>query len=137
MATFVLTNADFTINGTVQSDHVRQVTLEYNAEMLDETIMATAATRISRAGLFVWTMTAELYDDMADADVDDLLFALVGAPAFPLILKPTQASTSASNPSIRGQAVLEGNPVGGTVGEMAMKSLTFRSAGPLTRNDAD
>ena len=76
MATFVLTNAYFMINSVLESDHVRQVTLNYGVDMLDETPMATAATRIHRAGLFDWSIVAEMYDDMADGDFDDLLFAL-------------------------------------------------------------
>ncbi len=136
MAIFVWTNAHLKINSVDESDHVRSVTLAYDAEMLDETAMATAATRIHKPGLFDWSMSVELYDDFADADVDDLLFALVGAASFPMILRPTQAVIGATNPEFRGNAVLEGDPVGGTVGDIATKTLTFQSAGVLTRNDS-
>lgn len=136
MATFVWTNANVVINSVDESDHVSQVQLNYNAEMLDATVMATAATRIRRPGLFDWSVDITLFDDFADADLDDLLFALVGAAAFPIILRPTQAVIGATNPEFRGNVVLEGDPVGGSVGEMAAKTLTFQSAGVLTRNDA-
>ncbi len=137
MAIFVWTNMYLMINSVLESDHVKKVTLAYGADMLDNTPMATAATRTRMAGLYDWSMTVELMDDMADGDVDDLLFALVGAAAFPMILKPTQAATAATNPSIRGNAVLEGNPMGGSVGDLAIKPLVFQSAGVLSRNDAD
>ncbi len=137
MATFVWSNAHIKIATVDQSDHMQKVTLTYNAEMLDATPMATDATRIRKAGLFDWSIVVELMDDMADADVDDLLFALVGAAAFPMIIKPAQGATGAANPSIRGNAVLEGNPMGGAVGDLATKVLTFQSAGVLSRNDGD
>lgn len=136
MATFVWTNAHVQINSIDESDHVSQAQLNYNAEVLDETIMATAATRIHTPGLFDWSLDVTLFDDMADSDVDDLLFSLVGAAAFPIILRPTQAVIGVANPEYRGNAILEGDPVGGTVGELAAKVLTFQSAGVLTRNDA-
>lgn len=136
MATFVWTSAHVKINSVDESDHVSQVQLNYNAEVLDETIMATAATRIHTPGLFDWSVDVTLFDDFADADVDDLLFALVGAAAFPIILRPTQAVIGATNPEYRGNVILEGDPVGGTVGELATKTLTFQSAGVLTRNDS-
>ncbi len=137
MATFVWTSAQVLINSIDQTDHVSQVQLNYNTEVLDLTVMSTAATRIHSPGLFDWSIDVTLFDDMADADVDDLLFSLVGAAAFPIIVIPTAAATSSTNPSIRGNVILEGNPMGGTVGELASKVLTFQSAGVLTRNDAD
>ncbi len=136
MATFVWTNAFVKINSIDQSDHAVLVQLNYAAEMLDATVMATAATRIRKPGLFDWSIVVTLLDDMADADVDDLLFALVGAAAFPMIVRPTQSGISSSNPEYRGNAVLEGDPVGGTVGDLATKALTFQSAGALSRNDS-
>ncbi len=104
--------------------------------MLDATVMATAATRIRTPGLFDWSVDITIFDDFADADLDDLLFALVGAAAFPIIVRPTQANIAVTNPEFRGNVVLEGDPVGGTVGELATKTLTFQSAGVLTRNDS-
>ncbi len=136
MATFVWTNAHIEINDVDQSDHAILVQLNYAAEMLDATVMATAATRIRKPGLFDWSIVVTLLDDFANADVDDLLFALVGAAAMPMTVRPTQAVVGNTNPEYRGNAVLEGNPVGGTVGDLATKVLTFQSAGVLSRNDA-
>ncbi len=136
MATFVWTNAHLKINTVDQSDHVQSVQLNYNVEVLDATPMATAATRIRKAGLFDWTIEATMFDDMADGDFDDLLFSLVGASAFAIILRPTQAVIGAGNPEYRGNVIVGGSPVGGNVGDMATKSLTFHSAGALTRNDS-
>ena len=136
MATFVWTNAHIKINSIDESDHAVLVQLNYAAEMLDATVMATAATRIRKPGLFDWSIVVTLLDDFADADVDDLLFALVGAAAFPMIIRPTQALIGVANPEYRGNAVIEGDPVGGTVGDLATKSLTFQSAGVLSRNDS-
>lgn len=129
----VLKNAFVSINGVDLSDHVKQVTLKYSAEILEDTAMsATFKSRI--AGLKDWSMDVEFYQDYASAKVDATLFPLVGAASFACILRPDAAVASATNPSFTGNAVLPAyTPVAGSVGELAMASVTFEGDGNLTR----
>jgi hypothetical protein len=106
MAQLVYTDAMVFINGIDLSNHVRQLTLTYEAEMLDNTAMGTSGTRST-------------------------LFPLIGAAAFPIRVKPVNASAiSATNPEYQGNAVLESYPpLTGEVGALAMCSAQFRAGG--------
>lgn len=136
MATLVWTDAYLTINAVDESDHVRSLTLTYEAELLDDTAMGDT-TRSRKPGLLNWSVEAELYSDLADSDLDERLFALVGAAAFTLVMAPNGSSISATNPSFTGLAVLESwGPIAGSVGDMAVTRARFMSAGTLARAEA-
>ena len=133
MATFVYTDASVVVNSVDLSDHVKSCTLNYEAEMLDDTVMGDT-TRSNIAGLLNWSIDVEFLQDFASAKVDATLFSLVGAAAFTVTVKPTSASVSATNPSFSGSAVLESYPpMSGSVGDLETASATFRSAGTLAR----
>jgi len=133
MATFVYTDASVVVNSVDLSDHVKSCTLNYEAEMLDDTVMGDT-TRSNIAGLLNWSIDVEFLQDFASAKVDATLFTLVGAAAFTVVLKPTSGSVSATNPSFTGSAVLESYPpMTGGVGDLETVSVTFRSAGTLAR----
>ena len=133
MATFVYTDASVVVNSVDLSDHVKSCTLNYEAEMLDDTVMGDT-TRSNLAGLLNWSIDVDFLQDFASAKVDATLFALVGSASFTVILKPTSGSVSATNPSFTGSAVLESYPpMTGGVGDLETVSVTFRSAGTLAR----
>ena len=132
MATFVFTNAYVSVNGVALSDHVKQVTVDYGAELQDDTAMGDD-TRSASGGLKTWSITVEWLQDFAAAKVDATLFSIVGT-AIALLVRPTGSSTSATNPEYQGTGVLESyNPLGGSVGDQAMATSTFRAAGTLVR----
>ena len=133
MATFVYTDASVVVNSVDLSDHVKSCSLNYEAEMLDDTVMGDT-TRSNIAGLLNWSIDVEFLQDFAAAKVDATLFSLVGAAAFTVTVKPTSGSVSATNPSFSGSVVLESYPpMSGSVGDLETASATFRSAGTLTR----
>src|SRR3989304_5712860 len=133
MATVVFTDAQVVINAVDLSDHVRQVTLEYNAEALDETAMADT-TRVRKGGLLDWSVTVEFFQDFAASEVDVTLFALVGT-TFTVAVRPTTDAIAATNPEFPGTGILESyQPMGNAVGEMLMAPVTIRAAGVLTRD---
>lgn len=132
MAEFVYTNAFLSIGGTDLSDHVRQATLEYNAEMQDKTAMGDL-TRTRLGGLKDWTLTVNFNQDFAASNVDATLFPLVGT-SVAIILRPDAAAVSATNPNFTGNAILESYaPLGGNVGDMAETPVTLQADGTLTR----
>lgn len=135
MALVVLKNAYVMINAVDLSDHVKQVTLKYSAEIIDDTAMgATSKSRI--AGLKDWSMDVEFYQDYASGKVDATLFPLVGAASFAVHLKPVNDTISATNPDYTGNAVIEGDyqPVAGEVGSLATATVSFAGDGDLTRD---
>lgn len=129
------TDGSLVVNAVDLSTRVKSMTVNFSANMLDATAMGQT-TKVNLAGVLEWSIAAEFEDDFAASgagSVDATLFPLVGAAAFTVTFKPTSAAVSATNPSYSGSAVLQAHPVGGAHGALLMKSVTFLSAGALTR----
>jgi hypothetical protein len=116
-----------------------QVELSIEAEELDFTNFASAGWRQKLTGLQMGTVTLTLNDDYA-AGTTDAVFGLGGtlgiASTSPLYfdIKPTSAARSATNPSYVMRFLNTGGKVvGGTVGELATRSLTFPTTGIVAR----
>lgn len=117
------------------SDDTESVTLNYSAEMLDETAMGDT-TRIRKGGLLDWSLDVNFHQDFAASQVDATLFSLVGTTTC-VELRPLNSCSTTINPSYTGICVLETyNPVGGSVGSLLDAPATFQSAGTLARSAA-
>ena len=126
-------NAFLSIGGTDLSDHVKSVTINYSANMLDATVMGNA-TKINLAGLFDWSVNIEFLQEYGGTKVDDKLYPLIGGAAAELIIKPTNAAVGATNPSFTGTGVLASyNPASGAHGSLHTATATFQAAGTLVR----
>lgn len=135
MASLAFTDGFVSFGGTDISDYVKSVTLDYAAEMLDETAMGDT-TRTMIGGLKTWSASLEMNQDFADGLIDEILFALVGTTGT-LIVRPTSSAVSASNPNYTGTGVVENYPpFGNSVGDLASTSITIQSAGALSRATA-
>lgn len=133
MASRHFNDAFFSIGGTDLSAYVKSVTLNYAAEMLDETAMGDT-TRKNKGGLLNWSMDVEFKQDWAAGAVDATLFSLVGTNAAVVLRPDNSEGVSATNPNYTGTGCLESyNPIGNGVGDLAMAPITIQSAGTLTR----
>lgn len=132
MATFVLTNAFCTINAVALADHTKSITLNYSAEMLDDTVMG-CTTRSSLPGLKTWSLEVQFLQDFAAANVDATLWALVGAVAFTVEVRAVNTGRGPTNPGYNAYAVLESySPLSGGVGELGSTTAAFRPGGGTT-----
>lgn len=132
MAKHVLTDASLVINSVDLSDHVRSVTLNYEAELQDDTTMGDD-TRTNLGGLKNWSMDVEFTQNYDASKVDATLFSIVGS-AVTVVLKPTSAAVGATNPSYTGTGVIGSySPIGNSVGDLAVAPVTIAAAGTLTR----
>ena len=94
----------------------------------------TAEYREKIIGFKDWSLECEFYQDYAASSVDAVLWALYGTTSFTVGIRATTAANSGTNPYYNGPVILPTyTPIGGTVGEMAMTSVTFEGAGTLTR----
>lgn len=135
MASLAFTDGFVSFGGTDISSYVTSVTLDYAAEMLDETAMGDT-TRIMKGGLKTWSATLEMNQDFADNLIDEILFPLVGTTGT-LIVRPTSSAVGAANPNYTGTGIIENyNPFGNSVGELAKTTVTIQSAGTLSRATA-
>ncbi len=133
MAKFVLTDAYVSINGNDLSDHVSQVTINYSADMQDDTTMGQTS-HVRLGGLKDWSVDVEFHQDFAAAALDSILFPLVGVN-FPVVIRPVKGTAvGTSNPNYSGTAILESyKPLGGSVGDLAKTNITVPGSGTLSR----
>jgi hypothetical protein len=133
MAVLVYKDAQVDVNGTDLTDHVQSAELSYSAELPDFTAMGST-TRTREPGLLDWSVTVTFFQDFAASNVDATLFPLIGSTQFAIILRPTSAARSATNPDFTGNVVLESyNPMAGTVGDAQTVTASFQAAGDLAR----
>lgn len=135
MAALVWRDAFLSVNGTDLSDYVQEVTMNYGAEMLDATVMGDD-TRVNKGGLKNWSFDVTFKQILTAGGPEQTLFSLVGTTA-EVVIKPTNAATTDSNPSYTGVATVENySPGGGAVGVLHQASATFSNAGTLARSVA-
>ncbi len=132
MAHFVWKNPYVLINAVDLSDHVKQATLDYKAELVDDTCGGDN-TRTRLGGIKDWTLTLEFAQDYAAGEVDASLFAQVGN-SIAIEVRPDTGAVAATNPKYTGNAIIENyQPFGGQIGEQAMAPVTLQANGDLTR----
>lgn len=133
MAKKVLKDAFVSIDGTDLSDHVKSVTLNYSAGMLDDSAMGDD-TKSSVGGLKNWSAEIEFHNDYAASSVDATLFPLVGSTVALIIRPDNTAGVGTTNPNYTGNGTIESYPpISGGHGELAAASVTIQSAGDLSR----
>lgn len=135
MATVVLTDVRVEINAVDLSDWVRSITVDYNAEGLDDTNMGDT-TKINIGGLKAWGGTVLFTGDEAAGGPAATLFSLIGSTAT-FKGRITSGAISVTNPEYNGTALFTGfPPITGAVGQVMTNQLAFTSAGALTRSTA-
>ena len=135
MAIFALTSEVVTINSVDYSDHCKSATLTVDAANLDVTDFASAGWVEALGGLKSGTLSVEFHDDFAASDLDSEMWALLGTVTT-FLVRPTSAVVGTSNPNYTGSILITGHSVGGSVGEVASKSLSFPTSGAITRATA-
>lgn len=134
MATFALLNEFVEINSVDLSDHVRAGTLALEATQLDSTTMGDNWSEVT-GGLKSGTLTLEFLDDFAASEVDATLWPIFGT-VVTFVVRPDAGAVSATNPNYSGSLFIAQHAVGGTLNEMAGKSLTLPTSGTVTRATA-
>ena len=133
MAVFALTAQVGTINSVDYTDHMKSMTLTLDAAQLDTTDFASGGWVEMIGGLKSGTLAVEFMDDVADDDLDEELFALLGT-VVPFTCKPVAGTTGNSNPEYQGNVLITSHSIGGAVGDLATKSLSFPLSGAVTRD---
>jgi hypothetical protein len=130
---FALTDVKVTINAVNWSAMARQVTLPFEAEELDSTTFATSGWRSRIAGLKDGSSDIEFLNDFTDNGLDEVLWGLFGT-VVPVTISPTSVAVSASTPEYYGDLLVNQiNPLDGTVGDLAVRSISWPIAGPWQR----
>lgn len=137
MASFVLKNAFVLVNAVDLSDHVKQVTVNYSAELKDKTAMSMNS-RARLGGLKDWSLDIQFFQDYAAAKVDATVFTQVGNQ-IAIEVRPDAGARSTTNPGFTGNGIIDSyQPVAGTVGDEALTAVKVTGADgvPLARQTA-
>lgn len=111
-------------SGTDLSGYVRSATFSAEIDEQDSTNMGSGGFADSVMGIKRGTLTIEFNDDVTDNLLDEIWWGYFGSLVY-FDLKSTSASRSASNPSIICACNVKMYGVGGSVGELATKSVTL------------
>lgn len=127
----VITDAFISVNGIDLSDQVKQVTINYSAEIKDDFgVMGDKSIRRG-VGLKDWSMGIEFLQNFDAAKVDATIFPLVGAAEFPMKVRKSKTDAiSATNPEFQGNGLIDGDYsiLGASVGETSNTSITVVGA---------
>jgi hypothetical protein len=132
MAVMALVSTYTALNGADRSADIKSSTLTIDVNELDTTDFASAGWTERIGGLKSGTLTIEFQDDVAASAVDSVLWPLLGT-VVSFEVRATSASVGASNPKWSGSVLITSHSIGGAVGELAMKSLSFPTSGAVTR----
>ena len=132
---FAATDFDISIAGTDFSDSIAALTLDISREQLEITAFGDAARRYI-GGLQDSSVTISFHQDFASGSVDSTVFSNLGGTVA-IVVKPTSAAVSATNPSYSFNAlVVQSTPFSSNVGDLATMDLTFPVDGAITRGTA-
>ena len=133
MAKTILLDASVTVNSVDLSDHVESVEINISKDDVDLTSMGASA-REHGAGLRDDQIVVNFFQDFAANEVDATLWPLLSSTGFTVVVKPTSASVSSTNPSFTATCLLfEYAPLAGSVGEASQTSVTFQCTGAVVR----
>ncbi len=126
MGKLVLRDCFISVDGVDLSDHVSSVTVTLEKDEI-ETTAFTGQGRERVAGLNNDNFELNFQQDFDAASVDATLFPLWdGESEFVVLVRPTSAAVSATNPEYSGTCVLLNyQPLAGGVGELSETSVTL------------
>ena len=130
MATLIYKNAAIFIDGYDLSSEHSELTLDYTAEMQDETSFGDD-TRINKGGLQVVSVTGSgFWENAAPNLVDDAYFGLMGTDDKVVSLYANDVTVGNSAPGgFAFKGVISEFTVGGGVGELLTFSVTIQGRG--------
>lgn len=133
MALVALTNAYILIGASDLSDHSSSVEFEVEAEELDSTTFSSSGWSSNLGGLKNGSLKLGIKGDYAAANVDSILWAMLGTIQT-FEIKAVNAARSTSNPSYTGSVLISKlTPVTGDVGNLVEFDLTWPTTGTVTR----
>lgn len=135
MAVFALTSEYVAINSVDESANIKSATLTVDASQLDTTDFASGGWVEMIGGLKSGTLSIEFQDDVADSGIDDKLWALLGT-VVAFEVRATSSAVGVNNPKYTGNILITSHSIGGAVGDLATKSLSFPTSGTITRAEA-
>jgi len=121
MAIFVLTDAQVTINTVSLGSYCQSVTLNYEVDSIPIDAMGMTGHRFT-GGMQNLSVTLELQNDEAATKTMETLWSATGSGSNTLVIKNTSGGATFT---ISNAFLAASTPVVGSVGELAVQSVTF------------
>lgn len=133
MSKFINQDIVVSVNGKDLSDHAFNVDLPAEREQIDVSGFNSTGAKSFLPGSTDETVTVQFLQDFASTSVHQTLYPLYqNSSTFPLIIKPTSATVSATNPAFQGTAALFSyNGLSGNLGDRSEITAVFKSADNL------
>lgn len=135
MAVFALVSVTTTLNASDITAFTKSVTLSVDAAQLDTTDFASGGWVEMIGGLKSGQLQIEFMDDLADSSIDDDIWQIFGT-VVAFTVKGTSAATGVNNPIYSGNVLITNTSLGGSVGSLAGKTLTFPTSGAVSRAES-
>lgn len=133
MALMVLTASFLSINGVDRSSKTNKVELVVEVEEKDVTTFTSLGWKVLTGGLKSGSVSGGFYNDAADNDLDETMWALLGT-VVAFVARLDNAAVSASNPNYSGNILInKWTPIGGAVGDVNAVEFDFPTSGAITR----
>jgi hypothetical protein len=126
VAKSILLDCNIVINGVDLSDHVASVEISLKRKTVDSTNFSGGGAE-AMLGLKSDSFIIELQQDFAASQVNSILLPLYeNGTEFTVVVKPHNASVSATNPTFTGTCILpEYQALTGKVGDLSTSKITF------------
>lgn len=124
--TTFLSNATVLIGAVDVSDQCRGVTLTVGYDSLETTAMGSNGRTYTK-GLESVEVTLEMFNSYGASEIEATLFDVVGDGNTTLVISPSGASESATNPeyTITNAMLSSFTPVISSVGDLSVVNVTF------------
>jgi len=134
MAIFSGKTVTLTVNSVDLSNHVASVSWSETAEAIETTAFGDTAVTREVAGFTDGEISIEFHQDFAASSVYATLKGLLGTTTT-VTLKPTSASTAATNPLRSVSCFVSEIPIlDVAAGELATNSVSWAFSGPVTES---
>jgi hypothetical protein len=135
MAKFVATDFKITLNGTALSPSIHSVSLDINSNEVETTTFGSTFKTVV-GGIISGSAKLDFYQDFAAGSVDAQIWPLINTIGT-LVITPTSATVSATNPSYTAQVLINAyQPINASIGDLAGFSVTWPTTGTVTRATA-
>lgn len=134
MGSLVLLNEFVEINAVNSSGWAKSGALAMEATQLDASVFGDGWVK-NVAGLKSGTLTVEFLDDFSASQLDATLWPLFGT-LVTFKVRPDAGAVGTGNPQYSGSILIAQHNVGGSLNELAGKSLSFPLSGAVTRATA-
>ena len=145
MARLVLTDASIELGGTDISEYVASITLNTPEDVVETTAFGPVGARTRVSGLKDHSVSLEFHNDFASGALESVVQTIGIGNLTNLVVKPTSAATSTTNPAYladnsgsgatkAGQVLIsEWTPLNGAVGDLATVSVTWPISAQIVR----